>query len=99
MSSSDIFQDIFSDEDVSSIWSDRTRTALYLRFEGCLARVQGNLDIIPNEAAVQIHAFCQDVDHIDFHELKQDTQKIGYPVLGLVKQIVRVVNKKYPGLG
>lgn len=96
---SDIFQNIFSTLDVSSIWSDRTRTANYLRFEGCLARVQGDLNIIPNDAAVEVYAFCANIGNVDFEELKQDTEKIGYPVLGLVKQIVRGVNMKHHGLG
>ncbi|KAF8128869.1 L-Aspartase-like protein [Boletus edulis] len=94
-----MFENIFSTPDVSSIWSDRTRIANYLRFEGCLARVQGDLDIIPRDAAVEIDAFCADIDNIDFEELKRDTEKIGYPVLGLVRQIVRQVNVKHPGLG
>lgn len=99
MSCSDIFENIFSTPYVSSIWSDRTRTANYLRFEGCLARVQGDLNIIPGDAAAQICAWCADVDNIDFEELKRTTEKIGYPVLGLVQQIVRQVNIKHPGLG
>ncbi|KAH0831106.1 L-Aspartase-like protein [Lanmaoa asiatica] len=99
MPCSNIFENIFSTPDVSSIWSDRTRTANYLCFEGYLARVQGNLDIIPNDAAIEIYSFCADVDNVDFEELKRDTEKIGYPVLGLVQQIVRRVNTKHPGLG
>lgn len=99
---SHIFQNIFSTPDVSCIWSDRTRIANYLRFEGCLARVQGDLNIIPHDAAVVISAFCANVDsvdNIDFEELKRETEKIGYPVLGLVKQIVRGANNKRHGLG
>ena len=94
-----MFDNIFSTSDVSSVWSDRTRVANYLCFEGCLARVQGDLDIIPRDAAVEIDAFCSDVNNVNFEQLTRDTEKIGYPVLGLVQQIVRQVNTKHPGLG
>lgn len=100
MTDNSMFDDIFATPDVSSIWSDRTRTANYLRFEGTLARVQGNLNIIPNDAAVEIDTFCAaGVQNVDLGQLKRDTEKIGYPVLGLVQQIVRQVNIKRPGLG
>ena len=99
MACSHIFANIFSTSDVSSVWSDRARTANYLRFEGCLARVQGDLNIIPKDAAIEIDALCADVNNVDFEQLKRDTERIGYPVLGLVQQIVRQVNIKCPGLG
>ncbi|KIJ59902.1 hypothetical protein HYDPIDRAFT_118014 [Hydnomerulius pinastri MD-312] len=99
ITSSVIFKNIFSTPEVSSIWSDRTRTANYLRFEDSLAHVQADLGIIPQDAALEINRFCCDVDNIDFDELREETEKVGYPVLGLVKQIVRHVNAIKPGLG
>jgi 3-carboxy-cis,cis-muconate cycloisomerase len=93
-----IFRNIFSTPASSSIWSDTQRTSYYLLFEASLASVQADLGIIPRQAADAILAFCQ-VANIDFDELRIQTEKIGYPVLGVVKQIVQKVNALEPGLG
>jgi 3-carboxy-cis,cis-muconate cycloisomerase len=36
---------------------------------------------------------------IDWDDLREKTELIGYPVLGVVKQIVKAVNEIEPGLG
>jgi len=93
-----IFRNIFSTPASSSIWSDTQRTSYYLLFEASLASVQADLGIIPREAADAILAFCH-VANIDFDDLRVQTEKIGYPVLSLVRQIVQNVNAIEPGLG
>ncbi|KAF9224735.1 L-Aspartase-like protein [Gyrodon lividus] len=99
ITSSIIFQNIFSAPDISTIWSDRARIENYLRFEDLLARAQADLGIIPHDAASEINAFCRDINKVNFEQLREETEKIGYPVLGLVKQIVRHVNAKKQGCG
>ncbi|KAF5356524.1 hypothetical protein D9758_008262 [Tetrapyrgos nigripes] len=96
---SQIFRNIFSTPESSAIWSDRQRTAYYLQFEAALAKAQGRLGIIPQEAAAVITGKCSAVDLIDMEELQKETERIGYPVLGAVKQIVKMVNEVKPGLG
>lgn len=93
-----IFRNIFSTPASSSIWSDTQRTSHYLLFEASLASVQADLGIIPRNAADAIISFCN-VSNIDFDELRIQTEKIGYPVLGVVKQIVQKVNARELGLG
>ena len=73
----------------------KQRTACYLEIEAALARVQGRLGIIPAEAAREIEAKCR-VENIDFAKLKATTERIGYPILGVVQQIVALCDK---GLG
>ena len=68
-------------------WSDEGRTTYYLEWEAALAKVQAKLNIIPQEACVEIVAKAK-VENIDFEKLKQKTELIGYPVLGVVQQIV-----------
>ena len=51
---SDIFGDIFSAAPMREVWSDENRTQKYLDVEAALARVQGRLGIIPQEAAEEI---------------------------------------------
>ena len=93
-----IFRHIFSTPESSEIWSDGTRTQYYLRFEACLAIVQARFGVIPVEAAEAIDARCK-IEMIEMEELAEETRKIGYPVLPLVKQIVRMANGVKPGLG
>src|SRR6266540_1741339 len=81
-----IFRDIFSAEAMRKVWSDENRTQKYLDIEAALARVQGRLGIIPKEAADEIVRHCT-IDEIDMEKLKQQTKRIGYPILGVVSQL------------
>ena len=68
------------------VWSDGNRTAKYVEIERALAIVQGRLGIIPPEAADEIVRNC-DVSRIDMNKLRIDTERIGYPILGVVSQL------------
>jgi 3-carboxy-cis,cis-muconate cycloisomerase len=81
-----IFGDIFSTAAMRQVWSDENRTAKYLQIEAALAKVQGELGLIPAEAAAEIIRVCA-IEHIDMVKLKAQTERIGYPVLGVVSQI------------
>ena len=81
-----IFGDIFSTPAMRRVWSDENRTAKYLQIESALAKVQGELGLIPAEAAAEIIRVCS-IEHIDMVKLKAQTERIGYPVLGVVSQI------------
>ncbi len=82
-----IFQDIFSTPQMRQIFSDEARTSYYLEIEAALARVQGRLGIIPEKAAREIERQCR-IENIDFFRLKQQTERVGSPILGVVQQIV-----------
>jgi 3-carboxy-cis,cis-muconate cycloisomerase len=84
---STIFRDIFTTPEMRRVFSDETRTACYLEIEAALARVQGRLGIIPPKAAREIEAKCR-IENVDFAKLKAQTERIGYPILGVVQQIV-----------
>src|SRR5438132_1856255 len=81
-----IFGNIFSNDAMRRVWSDENRTAKYLEIEKALAIVQGRLGIIPQEAADQIARNCR-IDKIDLDKLRTQTERIGYPVLGVVSQL------------
>src|SRR5262245_38353358 len=82
-----IFQDIFSTPEMRRVFSDETRTRYYLEIEAALARVQARLGVIPERAAREIERQCR-LENIDFPKLKTQTERIGYPILGVVQQIV-----------
>src|SRR5215211_3593054 len=82
-----IFRDIFTTPQMRHVFSDEQRTAYYLEIEIALARAQGRLGIIPEKAAREIERQCR-IENIDLARLKQQTERIGYPILGVVQQIV-----------
>lgn len=81
-----IFGDIFSDARMRQVWSDENRTAKYLDIERALAKVQGQLGLIPQEAADEIVRNCE-LSMIDWDKLKAKTEQIGYPIIAVVNQI------------
>ena len=81
-----IFGDMFSDAAMRQVWSDENRTAKYLDIERALAKVQGELGLIPKEAADEIVKNCN-IDQIDWARLKAKTEQIGYPIIAVVNQI------------
>jgi len=84
-----VFRDIFTTPAMREVWSDENRVQKYLDFEAALARAQARLKIIPQEACNEIVKHC-DAKLIDMAKLKQATEKIGYPVLPVVQQLVKL---------
>ena len=90
-----IFRDIFTTAPMRQIFSDENRIQKYLDIEAALARAQARLGIIPKEAAEEIVRHCS-ADTYDMALLKTQTERIGYPVLPVVQQLVK---KCRDGLG
>lgn len=90
---SSIFQGIFTTDAMRHVWSDENRTAKYVEIERALAIVQGRLGIIPKEAADEIVSHCR-IEQIDMARLRQQTERIGYPILGVVTQINQLCRDK-----
>jgi 3-carboxy-cis,cis-muconate cycloisomerase len=82
-----VFGNIFSTAAMRKVFSDENRTQKYLDIEAALAKVQAGLGIIPQEAADEIVKNCS-LDKIDMNKLREQTERIGYPVLGVVQQLV-----------
>jgi 3-carboxy-cis,cis-muconate cycloisomerase len=83
---STIFQGIFSSDAMREVWSDENRTRKYIDIERALAKVQAKLGLIPQEAADEIISHCH-LDQIDMVKLRAQTERIGYPILGVVSQL------------
>ena len=82
-----VFRDIFSTEPMRRVFSDGNRIQKYLDFEAALARAQARLRIIPQNACDEILKHC-DVTQYDLAKIKTQTERIGYPVLPVVQQLV-----------
>lgn len=90
---SSIFQGIFTTDAMREVWSDENRTRQYIAVERALAVVQGRLGLIPAEAAEEIVSHCE-LEQIDMARLRQQTERIGYPILGVVTQINQLCRDK-----
>jgi 3-carboxy-cis,cis-muconate cycloisomerase len=90
-----VFRDIFTTPAMRNVFSDENRVQKYLDFEAALARAQAKLKIIPQEACDEIVKHCT-ADKIDMAKLKEATERIGYPVLPVVQQLVKLCKN---GLG
>ncbi|MGV8825862.1 class-II fumarase/aspartase family protein [Methylibium petroleiphilum] len=88
-----IFQGIFTTDAMRRVWSDENRTQKYLDIERALAVVQGRLGLIPQEAADEIVSHCE-LGQIDLDLLRQQTERIGYPILGVVSQLNKLCRDK-----
>src|SRR5215510_7082452 len=82
-----VFRDIFSTEAMRRVFSDENRIQKYLDFEAGLARAQARLGIIPQAACDEIGRHCN-VAEFDLARIKTQTERIGYPVLPVVQQLV-----------
>src|SRR5690349_24831253 len=82
-----VFRDIFSTEAMRRVFSDENRVQKYLDFEAGLARAQARLGIIPQNACDEILKHC-DAAQYDMAKIKSQTERIGYPVLPVVQQLV-----------
>ena len=80
---SPVYGALFGDPDLAAILSDAQDVARMIRFERALARVQGELGVIPPEAAGAIDAGLADL-RLDPDSLAAGTTAAGVPVPALV---------------
>jgi 3-carboxy-cis,cis-muconate cycloisomerase len=81
-----ILGNLFSSEAMRRVFSDQNRITLYLNIEAALARVEGQLGIIPADAAAEIQKQAT-LGNIDFEKLRKGTELAGSPIIPLVAQL------------
>jgi 3-carboxy-cis,cis-muconate cycloisomerase len=69
-----------------AVFSDENLLAAYVRAEAALAAAQGRVGVIPEGAAQEIAA-CAGGVVLDRDALKHEAENVGYPILGLVRQL------------
>jgi len=83
---SDIFKDMFGTPEMRAVFSDENLLKCYVEAEVALAVAQGKLGVIPREAADAIAELAPTVA-LDRDALKHEAENVGYPILGLVRQL------------
>jgi 3-carboxy-cis,cis-muconate cycloisomerase len=83
---SDFFKDMFGTAEMRAVFSDDNLLACYIAAEVALAVAQGRTGVIPQDAADAIARLAPSVT-IDRAALKREAENVGYPILGLVRQL------------
>ncbi len=83
---SEIFKDMFGSAEMRALFSDDNLIACYVRAEVALAIAQGRTGVIPREHADTIARKAPSIA-IDRAALKVEAENVGYPILGLVRQL------------
>jgi 3-carboxy-cis,cis-muconate cycloisomerase len=83
-----IFRDGFAAPQMEAIFCDRACVARYVEVEVALAQVQGRLGLIPKAAAAAIKRLASAAD-VDLERLRQSTNLVGYPIVGLIGQLAQ----------
>ena len=92
---SDIFKDMFGTAEMRAVFSDDNLLTCCVDAEVALAVAQGRLGVIPQEAADAIARLAPSVA-IDRAELKHVAENVGYPILGLVRQLSAEARRSGP---
>ena len=87
---STIFRDLFGSQEMRNVFEERALISRYLEVERTIAKVQGELGIIPKEAA---DAICQytKLEHLDLDRYAEDVKRVGFPIVPLVKQLTEII--------
>lgn len=81
-----VFGDLFSTSEMSQVFSENAWFDRMVEVEGALARAEAAVGVVPEDAAQVIAKTCQSLE-LDMAALKAGTERVGYPVLPLVRQI------------
>jgi 3-carboxy-cis,cis-muconate cycloisomerase len=81
-----VYGAVFGTDAMRAIMDERAYLSRMLDVEAALARAQARLGLIPAEAAQSITAAAQ-VDRLDMASLAKATASMGFPTVGLVKQL------------
>lgn len=88
---SPLYHALFSDPGTAALFTDSAEIRALLLVEGALARVQGDLGLIPAEAAAAIDRAAREVQ-IDPAALAQETARNGVPIPALVAAFRKEMN-------
>ncbi len=75
---------------VDALFSETATLSRYLQVEVALARTEAALGIIPEQAAQAIAASAT-LENIDRERYRQDFATVGFPIVGLVRQLTELV--------
>jgi 3-carboxy-cis,cis-muconate cycloisomerase len=81
-----LYRDVFTTPAMRAVFSDEAQLKAYVQVEVALAVAQGEAGVIPRETAAAIARQAPTIA-LDQEQLKRDTENVGYPIVGLVRQL------------
>jgi len=84
-----LIQHLWSTEEFRNIFNDRNRLQKWYDFEAAFALEQGELGIIPKEAAADIAANCK-ISKIDVEAVAAEIRRIKHPLVPAVKAVQKL---------
>lgn len=85
------FKNMFSTSAMAAVFSDESRINAWLTTEIALAKGEAKVGVIPKDAADNIAASAC-LSNIDLDLMKVEFDKVGFPILPLVRQIANACN-------
>lgn len=79
---------------VDALFSETAAISRYLAVEVALAESEADLGIIPGDAARAIAARAR-VENIDLARYRRDFETVGFPIVGLVRQLTELVPDRH----
>jgi len=84
-----LFRDAFGTAKMRALFADHALVQRYLDVEVALANAEARAGVIPAEAA-EVIARGSKIERIDFDHMREETDIVGYPILPLVHQMVKM---------
>jgi 3-carboxy-cis,cis-muconate cycloisomerase len=84
-----LFRDSFGTAQMRAVFNDHALVQRYIDAEIALACAQARIGVIPVDAAQTIARESR-IERIDFDLMREETGNVGYPILPLVHQLVKM---------
>jgi 3-carboxy-cis,cis-muconate cycloisomerase len=85
---------LFTDPELTPLFSDDTLIAAMLQFEAALARVEARMNVIPPEAASAIEAAAGALT-VDRERIRAGMRRDGVPTIALIAQLREAIDPRY----
>jgi 3-carboxy-cis,cis-muconate cycloisomerase len=92
MIDSRVFRDLYGSADMRAVFADEAMVARWLEVEAALARAQGRLGLIPQDAADTI-ARCAGSASLDLDGLRRGIESSGHPLVPAIRALERLAGE------
>ncbi len=90
---STLYRDAFGTPAMRAIFSDRALIGRYVEVEVALARAEARCGVIPAHVGEAIAAHAK-LEALDFDQLRKEIAVVGFPILPLVHQLVKLCGEE-----
>jgi 3-carboxy-cis,cis-muconate cycloisomerase len=92
MIDSRVFRDLYGSADMRAVFADEVMVARWLDAEAALARAQGRLGLIPQDAA-DVISRCAGSANLDLDSLRRGVESSGHPLVPAIRALERLAGE------